>query len=225
MEIVLIRHAQPEWVKDGLNVNDPPLTTLGHRQAECLAATHHDLAPTEIAVSPMVRARQTAAPLLRVLGRDEMIEPWLEEVRDPNWHGTPEAIAHEAFAAEKHRTAEERWLGLDGGENVRDFVTRVDTGAAQWLASRGIRRVPGDLPVWDIDEPDRRIAFVAHGGTNGVIVCHLLGLAPTPWEWQRFVHQHASVSRFVANPVGKHFAFALTQLSGVEHLPVSMRTQ
>jgi 2,3-bisphosphoglycerate-dependent phosphoglycerate mutase len=225
MEIVLIRHAQPEWAKDGLNVNDPPLTELGHRQAECLAATHHDLDPTEIAVSPMLRARQTAAPLLRVLGRDEVVEPWLEEVRDPNWHGTPFAIAVEAFAAEKQRPAEERWLGLDGGENVRDFVNRVDTGVGAWLESRGIRRVSGELPVWDIDDPERRIAFVAHGGTNGVIVCHLLGLTPTPWEWQRFVHQHASVSRFVANPVGQHFAFALTQLSGVEHLPHSMRTQ
>jgi 2,3-bisphosphoglycerate-dependent phosphoglycerate mutase len=225
MEVVLIRHAQPEWVKDGLNVSDPPLTQLGHRQAECLAATHHDLDPTEVAVSPMRRARQTAEPLLRVLAFDEVIEPWLEEARDPNWHGTPEAMAIEAYDEEKRRPAERRWDGLPGGENLRDFVTRVDTGVGAWLASRGIERVPGELPVWHIDNPDRRLAFVAHGGTNGVIVCHLLGLAPTPWEWLRFIHQHASVTRFVTTPVGEHFAFALQQLSGVEHLPKTMRTQ
>ena len=26
MEIVLVRHGEPEWVRDGLNVVDPPLT-------------------------------------------------------------------------------------------------------------------------------------------------------------------------------------------------------
>ena len=38
MEIVLIRHGEPEWVRDGLNVVDPPLTERGHRQAERVAA-------------------------------------------------------------------------------------------------------------------------------------------------------------------------------------------
>ena len=33
MEIVLIRHGEPEWVRDGLNVVDPPLTERGHMQA------------------------------------------------------------------------------------------------------------------------------------------------------------------------------------------------
>jgi broad specificity phosphatase PhoE len=37
MEIVLIRHGEPEWVRDGLNVVDPPLTERGRRQAECVA--------------------------------------------------------------------------------------------------------------------------------------------------------------------------------------------
>ena len=38
MEIVLIRHGEPEWVRDGLNVVDPPLTERGLRQAERVAA-------------------------------------------------------------------------------------------------------------------------------------------------------------------------------------------
>ena len=37
MEIVLIRHGEPEWVRDGLNVVDPPLTERGIRQAERVA--------------------------------------------------------------------------------------------------------------------------------------------------------------------------------------------
>ena len=36
------------------------------------------------------------------------------------------------------------------------------------------------LPVWHMDESQRRIAVFAHAGTNGVILCHLLGLEPVP---------------------------------------------
>jgi len=31
-----------------------------------------------------------------------------------------------------------------------------------------------------------RIGVVAHGGTNSVILTHLLGIPPVPWEWIRF---------------------------------------
>ena len=35
MEIVLVRHGEPEWVRNELNVVDPPLTERGHMQAAC----------------------------------------------------------------------------------------------------------------------------------------------------------------------------------------------
>ena len=37
MEIVLIRHGEPEWERDGLSVTNPPLTDRGRQQAERLA--------------------------------------------------------------------------------------------------------------------------------------------------------------------------------------------
>ena len=46
MEIVLVRHGEPEWVRNGLSVGDPPLTDRGHEQAritaEHLAGEHFD---------------------------------------------------------------------------------------------------------------------------------------------------------------------------------------
>ena len=62
MELLLVRHGEPEWVRDGFNVDDPPLTTRGHEQAERLAGRLADEHFDEIYVSPMTRARQTAAP-------------------------------------------------------------------------------------------------------------------------------------------------------------------
>ncbi len=65
-----MRHGEPEWVRDGLNVVDPPLTDRGHAQAEQLARVLEKEIFDEVLVSPLVRARQTAAPLLERLGRD-----------------------------------------------------------------------------------------------------------------------------------------------------------
>jgi 2,3-bisphosphoglycerate-dependent phosphoglycerate mutase len=225
MEIVLVRHSQPEWVRDGLNVIDPPLTELGHRQAEHLASALQREHFDEIFVSPLRRARQTAAPLLKRLGRDEEVAGWLEEIRDPAWHGTPAEKAEQAYREMRGRPVDERWDGLEGGEPVRDFVERIRLGARMFLAERGVFRIEHDLPIWQIAEPGSRFLLFAHAGTNSVTICHLLGLEPTPWEWDRFVLGHASMSRIEALPVHGAHTFSLTKLSDVEHLPLADRTR
>lgn len=224
MEIVLIRHGQPEWVRDGLNVVDPPLTERGHLQAtrvaDVLGGEHFD----EVIVSPLLRARQTAAPLLAVQQRAETIEPFLEEIREPDWHGTPAELAAKAYQEDRSRNAGERWDGLTGGESPRDFVARVRAGAAVYWASRGLVRVEHDLPIWHEENPDLKVAVFAHSGTDGVLLCHLLGLDPVPWEWDRFVTQHASITRLSSFKMRDGHTFALNRLSDVEHLPVDART-
>ena len=225
MEIVLIRHGEPEWVRDGLAVVDPPLTDRGHRQAQRLAGWLDEEEFDEVLVSPLLRARQTAAPLLDAYGSAEVIDPWLEEIRDPMWHGSPAEKAAEAYAELKGRAAEDRWHGLEGGESIRDFVGRIRSGAAGFLADRGVVRSDTELPVWQIAEPGARIALVAHAGTNSVTIGHLLGLDPTPWEWDRFVLGHTSVSRIEAMPLEDGFTFSLTKLSDLEHLERDERTR
>jgi probable phosphoglycerate mutase len=225
VELVLIRHGQPEWVREGLNVVDPPLTELGHRQAAALARAMAAAELDEVLVSPLLRARQTAAPVLEALGRDEDIDMWLEEIRDPKWHGTPAERAAEAYRELNSRAPAERWRGLAGGEDIREFVDRIRLGAEKFLQERGVHRMEGELPVWHIAEPGRRIALIAHAGTNTIVICHLLGLPPTPWEWERMVLRHASISRLEAIPVGDGYTFSLTALSDVEHLVPADRTR
>ena len=225
MELVLIRHAQPQWVRDGLNVGDPPLTELGHRQAERLAERLAGEQFDEVLVSPLTRARQTAAPLLARLGREEVVAPWLEEIRDPAWHGTPAEKAAAAYQEMRERPVDLRWQGLVDGEPVSEFVDRIRLGAELFLAERGVHRVEHELPIWQIAEPGARIALVAHAGTNSVTICHLLGLQPTPWEWDRFVLGHTSVTTVEALPVGEGHTFSVTSLGSVEHLPTEYRTR
>jgi len=224
MEIVLIRHGEPEWVRDGLNVVDPPLTERGHRQAQRVAGALDGQEFDEIVISPLLRPRQTAAPSLSRLDADEVVEPFLEEIREPNWHGTPAELAQKAYEEERSRAALARWEGVVGGEASRDFVERVRAGMTEFLDVRGVYRTKQILPVWHMDQADRRIAVFAHAGTNGVLLCHLLGLDPVPWEWDRFVTGHASITRLVSIQLGDGHTFSLTKLSDVEHLALEDRT-
>ena len=57
-----------------------------------------------------------------------------------------------------------------------------------------------------------------YADSNSVFICHLLGLAPTPWEWERFVIGHASVSRLEALKLGDGYTFSLTRLADNSHL-------
>lgn len=225
MEITLVRHAEPEWVRQGFNVDDPPLTERGREQARHLAGRLAEEEFDEVYVSPLTRARQTLAPLLDKTGRPEVVAPWLEEIRNPVWHGTPAEKAEQAYREDRAKPSAERWHGLPGGEPVREFVQRIRGGAEAFLGERGIRRTDAELPVWEVDGPARRILLVAHAGTNSVTICQLLGLQPTPWEWDRFVLGHASITRLEALALGDGQTFSLTRLSDVEHLPVELRTR
>ncbi len=227
MELVFVRHAEPEWVKDGLSVDNPPLTERGFEQAVYLADALRHEEFEEIHVSPLVRTQQTALPLLQILNRDLKITPWLEEIRNPIWHGTPEEKANEAWKAEKSKNSHDRWSGLEGGEPVIDFVQRINEGASEFLKTLGLIRSDNSLPVWhptQTFEEDRKIALIAHAGTTSVAICHMLGLSPTPWEWERLVIGHATINRIRTLQLGDGITFGLSQLSGNEHLPTDLRT-
>jgi 2,3-bisphosphoglycerate-dependent phosphoglycerate mutase len=224
MELFLCRHAQPQWVKDDLCVDNPPLTELGRRQASLLGARLSRERFDHIFVSPLLRTRQTAEPILSALKRDEVIQPWLEEIRSPIWHGSPGERAAKAYKEERSCKTRERWHGLEGGETVKDFVARIHLGAEKFLAEHGVYRIEHELPVWHIEDPGERIACVAHAGTNSTVICHLLGLTPTPWEWERFVLGHASITKLEALKIGDGYTFALSPLSDLEHIPAEDRS-
>ena len=233
MELVLVRHAQPAWVADGLAVNDPGLTDLGHRQARAVAArlAEEDV-PDEVLVSPARRSQETCTPIAAALDPHPDTHDWLHEIRRPDhWDGSPIENLREVWIANRRSSREERWGSLDGGESTRDFYDRVTTGLEAALAERGVRRHPDDPDhLWEVegadDDPDgwpsftpsMRIVVVAHAGTDSVILSHLLGVEPQPWEWDRFWSQHASVTTLRTIPVATGHIFSLRGFSDVAHL-------
>ncbi len=225
MEVLFVRHGQPEWERGGLAVDNPPLTALGRRQAVALADQLADVEIDEILVSPLVRAQQTAAPLLERLGRDAATLPWLAEIGSPRWDGTPTEVVERIFREEWTRPLEDLWDGLPGGESFRDFHSRVIGGLDAMLDEAGATRISDAPPLWKLHHPARRILVVAHAGTNATALGHLLGIPPVPWEWERFVSFHASVSVVRPLEISGGHSFSLFRFSDVDHLPPEMRTR
>ncbi len=225
MEILLLRHAQPEWNRAGLSQVDPGLTELGQRQAELaakrLAREHFD----EVLVSTATRSQETAAPVRAdhdgVTTHDRA---WLHEIRMPTtWEGTPAEEVDRAFAEARHRPREDWWEGMPGGESFRDFHARVTIGLEAELAEANVRYDP-DAALWDVPREAPRLLMVAHAGTNSVVLGRLLGLEPQPWDWERFGSDHASLTVLRSTRIGGGHIFTLQSFSDVSHLPDELVT-
>ena len=84
----------------------------------------------------------------------------------------------------------------------------------------------GSPALWHVGRrTPGRVVLVAHGGTNSTIVAHLLGLAPEPWEWDRFMMGHASVAVLALAPLAGAHLWSLRALGDANHLDLPDRTR
>lgn len=219
-----MRHGQPGWDRDGRAVADPDLTDLGRAQADHVARLLADTRIDELLVSPLRRAQQTAAPLVEATGLTPTTLDWLAEISAPDWDGTPTEEVERIFRENRDRSVDELWDGLPGGESFRDFHVRITTGLEGLLRDRGAATARATPPQWHLPTDERRVVIVAHAGTNATAIGHLLGVAPVPWEWERFALRHASISTLVPLPICGAHAYRLEGLSDVGHLPATLHT-
>jgi probable phosphoglycerate mutase len=163
--------------------------------------------------------------LERSFGIEAEVMSWMAEIGPADaWEGSPyDELAKELEDANM-RTVEELWGGMPGAESFRDFHIRVTDGVRKELAGFGVQPSIDHPGLWDGD-PDLSVVLVAHGGTNAVVTGHLLGVEPTPWEWDRFDSAHASVITLVTRPVAQKSAFGLMTFGDVTHLDADMVTR
>lgn len=184
MQLLLIRHAQSAnnllYQQTGAKAGrhpDPPLTPLGHRQAQALAdhlrPQGGPLALTHLHASLTVRAMQTAAPLARALGLPVHAHADAHEVgglywgawdgeRGPTPGETPAGLrAHcPGLRWPDHLPPDAPW---DGGFEVEHPA--VHAGRA--------RRLLGDLRARH--GPDDRVGLVTHQLFAQFLIAALLG--------------------------------------------------
>lgn len=184
LDLLLVRHGQSEAYVDGRpfrlvgGQGDPPLSSLGAKQAELVCARLADLGIEAIYVTPLQRTAQTAAPLAARLGLDVHVEPDLREVHLGEWEGglfrKMVATGHPVALTVR---AEERWDVIPGAEPADALAARV-RGAITRIAAR---------------HPGQRVAAFTHGG----IVGQALALASRSRPFAFNGADNASISRLV----------------------------
>ena len=149
MKLYVARHGQTEWnlMNKVCGRTDLPLTELGLKQAETLALGTKELAIDRIISSPMLRARQTAAPTARELGIAVEVDDRLIE-QD---YGIYEGVSRfdEGFLGNKRQFA----FRYPGGESMMDVAYRV------YSLLEELKR----------DGNSKGILLVCHGGVCRVI--------------------------------------------------------
>lgn len=161
--LVLIRHGETVWHAENRYAGrtDIPLSPRGHEQAERLARWASSARLTSIWVSPLLRARQTAAPSERATKLTAHVDPRLQELDFGQGEGLTRAeIEHsfpKAFAAFE---ADPAAHPLPGGENPPQAAER---------AIACLREIVGTYPAG-------RVLVVAHNTLIRLALCGLIGV-------------------------------------------------
>ena len=219
-EVVLVRHAQPDWEPDGRAVDHPALTCLGREQsrrtAAALEAEHFD----HLYVSPLRRALETAEPIAEALGMEARQVAWLGELRLPKMEGKTTEEVQEFFGEARARDLELQWTGMPGGESFRHFYERVSSGIEDLLTETHWMQVHFNSGhrLWHVPDVEERFLIVAHEGTNAVILSHLLGIEPVSWASMRFSSAWTGISLVRTIPVADGHIWALAGFNRVQHL-------
>jgi probable phosphoglycerate mutase len=199
----LVRHGDTAQSAEGYFAGDidPPLTESGLAQAEALGRLAATLDLAEVYVSPKLRARQTAEPIVRASKATMVVDEGLREIAYGSWEGRKEsevrASEPDAYSA---WSLDPALVSPPGGESAFAIAARA-------------------LPVLlraRREHPSGNVMLVSHKATVRVIVCALLGV-PLGRFRDRVACPTASMTSFEFGERGA----MLVRLADVSHLRTS----
>jgi broad specificity phosphatase PhoE len=182
MDLLWVRHGEPERVPPGTGVPaDPALTARGREQAERLAAWLA-LEPIDVVLSsPQRRAVETAAPIARAHHLEVQVVEGLVEYDARSDSYIPMEELRATNDPQLTAMYEGRWEEF-GAEPSETFRARVATTVDKIVDAH----------------PGRRVVAVCHGGVINVALAITLGLDRHLW----FEPHYTSLSRMVASRTG-----------------------
>ncbi len=181
--VILVRHGKSTANGSGVLAGRAPKVSLddtGRDQAEKLVARFDGVPLADIVVSPMLRCKQTVAPLATARGLAKRVEPGLSEVDYGEWTGRElRTLAKEPLwrVVQAHASA----AVFPGGEGLAEMQAR-SVGAVR-AHDRRISAEHGDHAVW---------LLCSHGDVIKSILADALGQHLD--AFQRIVVDPASVS-------------------------------
>ncbi len=211
--LTLVRHGQSIWNADGRAQGQAqvPLSELGQKQAARLAG---HLAADQVGANPvtalyasdLMRCRQTAAPLVEVLGLEIRLEPGFREIDIGHWQGLTgdERQLYDPDNAAAFR-ADSAHMVMPGGESSQIMAARV---------------LDALLPLLR-DGAGGHLLIVTHGGPIRAVLRHY-GFWPDRF-WGSDMPPIGNTSRTVLRLPADHPA-ELLRLADMSHLPPELGT-
>ena len=194
MELILIRHGLPQLVKnEGGEPADPPLSDTGRQQAELMANWLLGTPIDYLYTSPMLRARETVAPLEKVKSMEADCREGLAEFDRDSDHYIP--------LEQLRETDFERWRRLMRGEVDIDFPEFC----------RGVVTSLNEIAVGHRGET---VAVTCHGGVINAWACYVLETEPRMF----FNPSYTSISRFLVASSGQRSIKTLNEHTHLEAL-------
>jgi len=238
MRLYLIRHGQSvnnalsdedRWEQD--RVEDPPLTEIGHQQAELAGQYLQNLldAPgragepvgiTHLYCSAMKRALQTAQPIARDLGVTPEVWVDIHEIggiflasEDGKVTGFP-GMTRAEIAAEFPDTRI-----VEGVTDTGWWDVNIGRETPAHFVSRAVRVA---LALRERARSDERIALVSHGAFLDALIKALLNQAPGSPDGMFYSHYNTAMTRIDFNE-GRS-AIGIHYMNRVQHLPYELLT-
>ena len=148
--LLLLRHGESTWNADGRwqGQADPPLSSLGERQAREAAARLTAGQFSRVVASDLGRARQTAEILAGALGLTVDVDPDLREIDVGEWQGLTRAEIRQRAPGALADWSEGRSESTPGGELRTHLTDR---------AQRALLRAAAEAGAGD------RVLLVSHG--------------------------------------------------------------
>ena len=177
-QLLLIRHAQNDYVKTGRLAGWTPqvhLNEKGRAEAEALGQRLAKARLTAIYSSPLERAVETAQPLAEHYSHDVQIEDEVGEVRYGDWTGKR---LRQLTRTRLWKVVQQYPSGarFPGGESLREAQSRVLSALERLTEAH----------------PGGRVAIVAHADIIKLAVAHFAGM---PLDmYQRLIIAPASLS-------------------------------
>ncbi len=183
MRIIFIRHAEPDY-------EHHTLTERGFHEARLLADRIPHWKVDRFYVSPLERAKLTAEPSLRAMGRTAEVVDWMQEfsypVVDPvtnqkkvPWDFMPQYWTKETLLYDKDNFY--RHPLLQTNPDYEAAVKNLRSGLDSILAEYGYHRKNGYYEAEEEKtrgDDDLTLVFFAHLGANLEAVGYLLGISP-----------------------------------------------
>lgn len=222
MKLLIVRHGDPDYSIDSL-------TPTGWQEAELLSHRLTRLDVKAFYVSPLGRARDTAAATLNKLGRTAQVMPWLREfppeVLKPSdtapdicWDWLPQDWTAEPRFYDRTQWSQVPVFADAGVEEAYQTVAR---GLDDLLARHGYVR-SGNL--YRAEQPNEdTVVLICHFGLECVLLSHLLGVSPMVL-WHGTAAAPTSVTTLVTEERREGIAaFRMTAFGDISHLYMADR--